>query len=148
MPPRRLDCRAITYILEKVRSDFRSEMELMKNDTVVEIVRAIVGVLRNMGIEDGHEEVAEDFEIAGSSCEDRTDQIERFVEDRTGQLDRYGARLKLKHKMDVFNFSGILNLEDLIDWIDELEDYSVLEDIGDPLRVRLAQSKLKSHTAL
>ena len=38
--------------------------------------------------------------------------------------------------------------EDLIEWIGELEDYFELENIGDPLRVRLAQTKLKGHVAL
>jgi hypothetical protein len=41
-----------------------------------------------------------------------------------------------------------LNLKDLINWIGELEDYFELEDIEDPLRVRLAQTKLKGHVAL
>lgn len=56
--------------------------------------------------------------------------------------------MKLKHKMEVSNFSGNLTLEDLIDWISELEDYFELEDIEDPLRVRLAQTKLKGHATL
>ena len=38
--------------------------------------------------------------------------------------------------------------EDLINWVGELEDYFELEDIEDPLRVRLAQTKLKGHVAL
>ena len=50
--------------------------------------------------------------------------------------------------MEVSNFSGTLTPEDLIDWIGELEDYFELEDIDDPLRVRLAQTKLKGHAAL
>ena len=50
--------------------------------------------------------------------------------------------------MEVSNFSGTLNPEDLIDWIGELEDYFKLEDIKDPLKVRLAQTKLKGHIAL
>ena len=56
--------------------------------------------------------------------------------------------MKLKHKMEVSNFLGTLNPEDLIDWIDELEDYFELEGIDDPHRVRLAQTKLKGHAAL
>ena len=45
-------------------------------------------------------------------------------------------------------FLGTLNLEDLIDWIGELEDYFELEEIGDLLRVRFAQTKLKGHATL
>ena len=60
------------------------------------------------------------------------------MEDKTTQLDRSGAQLKVKHKMDVSNFLGALNPKDIIDWIGELEYYFKLEDIGDPFRVRLA----------
>ena len=47
--------------------------------------------------------------------------------------------------MEISNFLGTLNPKDLIDWIGELEDYFELEDIEDPLKVRLAQTKLKGH---
>ena len=78
IPPRRLDSRVIqdlcdtmeSRIIEKVKSDFRSEMELMKNDMIIEVMRAIAGMLRNLGTEDGYEEVAEDFEVVGSSGDD------------------------------------------------------------------------------
>ena len=72
-------------------------MKLTRND----IMRVIVGVPRNMDTEDGYEEVAEDFEIVGSSGEDRTNHMERYVEDITGQWDRSEAWLKLTHKKDV-----------------------------------------------
>ena len=54
----------------------------------------------------------------------------------------------MKHKMEVCNFSGTLNLEDLITWIGKLEDQFELKDIEDPLRVRLAQTELKGHATL
>ena len=50
--------------------------------------------------------------------------------------------------MEVYNFSSTLNPKDLIDWIGKLEDYFELEEIEDPLRVRLAQTKLKEHATL
>lgn len=68
---RRLDPRVIedlcddveAMILAKVKIDFISKMELMKNN----IMRAIATVPWHMGIEDGYEEVTEDFEVAISS---------------------------------------------------------------------------------
>ena len=97
MPTRRLDPRVIaelydaleTKISEKVRSDFKSEMELMKNDMVVEIIRAIVGVPRNVGMENGYEEAVEDFETIRSSG--RANQDERPRGNRVVQLDRSGS---------------------------------------------------------
>ena len=115
---------------------------------VIEIMRAIDGAPNNMGIEDGYEEDGENFEVARSHVEDRVDCMERPMEDKVGWLDRFGAQLKLKHKMDVSNFLGTLNPEDMIDWIGELEDYFELEDIGDLLRLRLAQTKLKGNASL
>ena len=59
--------------------------------------------------------------------------------------------------MEVSNFSSTLNPKDLIDWINpkdlidwirELEDYFELEEIEGPLRVRMAQMKLKGHASL
>ena len=50
--------------------------------------------------------------------------------------------------MEVSKFLGTLNPEDLIDWIGELEDYFELKDIEGPLRVRMAQTKLKGHATL
>ena len=70
------------------------------------------------------------------------------MENRVGHSARLGSQLKLKHKMEVSNFLGTLTPEDLIDWIDELEDYFELEEIEDLLRVTLAQNKLKRHAAL
>ena len=50
--------------------------------------------------------------------------------------------------MEVSNFLGTLNPEDLIDWIIELEDYFELEDLEDLTRVRIEKTKLKGHAAL
>ena len=101
-----------------------------------------------MGIENGYEDVVEDFEFFGSNGEGRTDRVERPMKNWVGQFARSRSHLKLKHKMEVSNFSGSLTPEDLIDWIGELEDYFELESIEDPLRVKLAQTKLKGHVAL
>ena len=40
---------------------------------------------------------------------------------------------------------GNLNPEELIDWINELEEYFEYEDIEDPNRVKLVKEKLKGH---
>lgn len=110
----------------------------MKNEMVSNIMKSIAGTLRKLGTKDGYEEVGEDFEAIGLNGEDRVDWVERYVEDRSDQLERSMAWLSTSHRMDVSNFSSTLKPEDLIDWIDELEDYFELDNIGDPLRMRLA----------
>ena len=51
-------------------------MELMRND----IMRAIVGVIRILGTDDGYEEVVEDFEVVGFSGQDRIYQVDKSME--------------------------------------------------------------------
>ena len=131
MLPKRLDPRVIAdltdsveeRISKKVKADFKSEMILMKSDMITEIMSALGGIPGYMGTKDSYEEVVEDFEVVGSSGRGRIDQVERTMGNRAGQFDRSGSQLKLKHKMEVSNFLGTLNPEDLIDWIGELEDY-------------------------
>ena len=49
-----------------------------------------------MGIDDGNEEAAKDFEVTRSSSEDRTNRVERSMEDRVGQLDRSNTQVEAK----------------------------------------------------
>ena len=52
-------------ISEKISVEFRYEISLMKSDMIAKIVSALSGISRHVGIEDGYEEVAEDFEVFG-----------------------------------------------------------------------------------
>ena len=45
-------------------------------------------------------------------------------------------------------FSRNLNLDELIDWINELEEYFEYEDIEDPDRVKLVKVGLKGHAKI
>ena len=56
----------------------------MKN----EIMRTIIGVPRYMDTEDGYEEAAKDFEVAGLSGEARNYCVERPMGNRVGQFSR------------------------------------------------------------
>ena len=51
-------------------------------------------------------------------------------------------------KFDVPTYSGNLNPEELIDWINELEEYFEYEEIEDPDRVKFAKAKLKGHAKI
>ena len=55
----------------------------------VKIMRAIISFPRNLGIEDGYKESIKDFEVAGSSGEERANRVEISVEDIIDQLDRF-----------------------------------------------------------
>ena len=56
-------------------------------------------------------------------------------------LTKIGKRPKFK----VQTFLGKLNPEELIDWINELEEYFEYEEIEDLDRVRFVKAKLKGH---
>ena len=94
MPSRRLDPREMDdlsdameeRISEKIREEFRSEIALMKSDMISEIVSALGGVPRHMGIEGSYEEVAEDFEVVGLSGKDKNDRVERPIGIRAGRF--------------------------------------------------------------
>ena len=53
---------------------------------IVEIVNALGGVSRHVGTKGSYEEVAKDFEVAGSSSEDITDRVERPIGIRASQF--------------------------------------------------------------
>ena len=53
-----------------------------------------------------------------------------------------------KPTIDVGLFSGNLKLDELINWINELEEYFEYEDIEDPDRVNFEKVKLKGHAKI
>ena len=153
MPLRRLDPREIDdlcdvvegRILEKIRENIKSEMVLMNSNMIDKIVSALGGIPRHVSVEDSYEEIVEDFEVVGSSG--RSNRVERPRGGRTNHFLRLGSQLKLQYKTEVSNFSCTLNPKDLIDWIGELKDYFELEEIKEPLKVRLAQTNLKGNAS-
>ena len=58
------------------------------------------------------------------------------------------SKIEKRPKFEVPTFLGNLNLEELIDWINELEEYFEYEDIEDPNRVKFAKVKLKGHAKI
>ena len=74
--------------------------------------------------------------------------MERPTRIRDGQFAQPRSQLKLKHKMEAYDFLCNLTPKALIDWIGESEDYFELEDIEDLLKVRLEKTKLKGHATL
>lgn len=83
---------------------------------------------RNMESKDGYEEAGEELKAEeAKGPEDKREEI--FL--------RAVAQASKVHKVEVSNFSGTLNLEDLVDWIKEMDDYFDFEDVKDLQRVWL-----------
>ena len=55
------------------------------------------------------------------------------------------TKIGKRSKFEVPKFSRKLNPEELIDWINELEEYFECEKIEDLDKVRFAKAKLKGH---
>ena len=59
-------------------------------------------------------------------------------------ITKFGKRPKI----DVGVFSRNLKSDELINWINELEEYFEYEDIRDPDRVKFAKAKMKGHAKI
>ena len=59
-------------------------------------------------------------------------------------ITKFGKRPTI----DVGVFLGNLKPDELIDWINEPEEYFEYEDIRDPDRVKFAKAKLKGHAKI
>ena len=58
------------------------------------------------------------------------------------------SKLGKRPKIDVGIFLGNLKPDELIDWINELEEYFEYEDIRNPYRVKFSKAKLKAHAKI
>ena len=58
------------------------------------------------------------------------------------------AKLGKTPKIEVDMFLGNLNPDELINWINNLEEYFEYEDIGDPDTVKFVKAKMKGHAKI
>lgn len=96
-------------------------MEDFKNEVRNEILNTLNGLKRNPNSKDEYEEAGEEIEEAEGPKDEREEIFLRAV-----------AQTSKVHKVEVSNFFGMLNSEDLINWIKSLEDYFEFEDVKDP----------------
>ena len=82
------------------------------------------------------------------------DEVEENVEAKVvlnleeERLFRAISKIGKRPKFEVPTSLGNLNLEELINWINELEDYFEYEDIEDPNMIMSAKEKLKKHAKI
>jgi hypothetical protein len=67
---------------------------------------------------------------------------------RNEHLLKAVARMGAKVKMDIPVYEGNLDVEDLIDWIRDLDTYFDYEDIEEDKKVKHAVMRLKGHATL
>ena len=88
---------------------------------------------------------SEDEREEGQAAQEEEEEVLNPEEER---LFKAIIKIGKRPKFEVPTFSGKLNPEELIDWINELEEYFEYEEIEDPNRVKFAKAKLKGHAKI
>ena len=86
-----------------------------------------------------------------SEDEDKVEEnveAEAVLKPEEERLFKAISKIGKRPKFEVPTFLGNFNLEELIDWINEQEEYFEYEDIEDPDRVKFVKVKLKGHTKI
>ena len=97
----------------------------------------------NVAIGEKSEEDEEEEEI-GQEGEGEGEVLNQEEERLFRAITKFGKRPTI----DVGVSLGNLKSDQLIDWINELEEYFEYEDIRDPDRVKFAKAKLKGHAKI
>ena len=92
---------------------------------------------------DESEEDNEEEEM-GQEREGQGEVLNQVEERLFRAINKFGKRPII----DVCVFSRNLKLDELIDWINDLEEYFEYEDIRDPDRVKFAKANLKGHAKI
>ena len=97
----------------------------------------------NLAVRDESEDEREKGQV--NQKEQEEEEVLNPEEERLFKaLTKIGKRPKFK----VSTFLGKLNPKELIDWINELEEYFEYEEIEDLDRVRFMKAKLKGHVKI
>ena len=89
-----------------------------------------------------------DDEREGEGQVNQEEQEEKFLNLDEEKLFKAITKIGKRPMFDVPTFLGYLNLEELIDWINELEEYFEYEEIKDPNKVMFVKAKLKVHAKI
>ena len=74
--------------------------------------------------------------------------VEAVLNREEERLFRAISKIEKKPMFEVPTFLKNLNPKELINWINELEEYFEYEDIDDPDKVKFVKAKLKGHAKI
>src|SRR5271156_4454510 len=130
MPPRRECGRRAGVVTPEVR-ELQRQVRALQED-----------ICRGMNLNARNE--SEDEAEEGN---DDQEEVEVFNPEEE-RIFRSISKIGKRPKIEVPTFSGNLNPEELIDWINKCEEYFEYEDIEDPDRVKFAKARLKGHAKI
>lgn len=107
---------------------FQRQMQALEE----QICRGINLIARNESEDEGEEKVNVEEEVALNLVEER--------------LFRVISKIGKRPKFEVLTYFGNNNIDELIIWINKLEEYFEYEDIEDSYRAKFENAKLKGHT--
>ena len=96
----------------------------------------------NLTIRDESEDEREEGQV------DHEEQEKEVLNPKEERLLKSITKIGKRPKFDVPTFLGKLNPEDLINWINELEEYFEYEEMEYLDRVRFEKAKLKGHAKI
>ena len=96
----------------------------------------------NLIVTDKREDQREEGQV------DQEEQEEEILSLEEERLFKAITKIGKRPKFDVPTFLGKLNPKDLIDYINELEEYFEYEEIEDLDRVKFVKAKLKGHAKI
>ena len=97
----------------------------------------------NLTIKDESEDEREEVQVNQEEQEE-----EEALNPEEEKLFKAPTKIEKSLKFDVPTFLGKLNPEELINWINELEEYFEYEEIEDLDRVKFMKAKLKGHAKI
>ena len=97
----------------------------------------------NLAVRDESEDERKEGQVDQEEQEE-----EEVLNPKQERLFKAITKIGKRPKFEVPTFLGKLNPEELIDWINELEEYFEYEEIEDPDRVKFAKVKLKGHAKI
>jgi hypothetical protein len=128
--PRRRGRQVPNPTMEREMCDLRARLEDLETSQ-----------RRTAGVGDVSESESED--------EARHEGEEVAVEDAANErLLRVVARMGVREKMDIPVYEGNLDVEELLDWIRDLDMYFDYEDVEEDKKVKHVVTRLKGHAAL
>ena len=89
-----------------------------------------------------------DDEREGEGKFDQEEQEEEVLNLEEENIFKAITKIGKRPKFNVSTFSRNLNSKELIDWINELEEYFEYEEIEDSDRVRFVKAKLKGNVKI
>jgi hypothetical protein len=145
MPPRRRDMQSPNL---EDREIPRRRGRQMTDPIMEREMRDLQARLKDMETTQRHTTSVGDLSDSESEVEDERQEEVAAKGASNERLIRAIARMGVREKMDIPVYEGILDAEELLDWIGALDTYFDYEDVEEDKNVKHVVTRLKGHAVL